>query len=44
MSLDKKLFKDKTFADVLEEIYGNSKKKEKQINTLIGELNLLLKT
>ena len=42
MGLDKQLFKNKTFADVLEEIYGNSKKKEKQINTLIGELKPLI--
>lgn len=42
MSLEKKLFKDKTFSDVLEEIYGNTKKKDKQINALIGELKPLI--
>ena len=36
MALDKTLFKDKTFSDVLEEIYNNSKKKDKQITALIG--------
>ena len=42
MGLDKTLFKQKSFSDVLEEIYSNSKKKEKQINTLIGELKPLI--
>jgi len=36
------LFKDKTFSDVLEEIYNNSKKKDKQITALIGELKPLV--
>ena len=35
MSLDKLIFKNKKFADLLEEIYDNQKKKEKQISTLI---------
>lgn len=42
MGLDKTLFKSKTYSDVLEEIYNNSKKKEKQISTLIGELKPLI--
>ena len=42
MALDKTLFKDKTFSDVLEEIYNNTKKKDKQINALIGELKPLM--
>ena len=42
MALDKTLFKDKTFSDVLEEIYNNSKKKDKQITALIGELKPLV--
>lgn len=42
MGLDKQLFKSKTYSDVLEEIYNNSKKKEKQINSLIGELKPLI--
>jgi hypothetical protein len=42
MSLDKTLFKNKTFSDVLEEVYNNSRKKEKTINSLIGELKPLI--
>lgn len=42
MALDKTLFKDKTFSDILEEIYTNSKKKDKQITSLIGELKPLI--
>ena len=42
MSLEKVIFGKKTVSNVLEEIYTNSKKKEKQINTLIGELKPLI--
>lgn len=42
MSLDKLVFKGKKFADLLEEIYDNQKKKEKQISGLIGELRPLI--
>ena len=42
MSLDKLIFKNKKFADLLEEIYDNQKKKEKQISTLISELRPLI--
>lgn len=42
MSLDKLVFKNKKFADILEEIYDNQKKKEKQISGLIGELRPLI--
>ena len=42
MALEKTLFKDKTFSDVLEEIYNNTKRKDKQINALIGELKPLM--
>lgn len=42
MSLDKIIFKNKKFSDLLEEIYDNQKKKEKQISTLIGELRPLV--
>jgi hypothetical protein len=42
MSLDKLIFKNKKFADLLEEIYDNQKKKEKQISTLIAELRPLI--
>jgi len=42
MSLDKLIFKNKKFADLLEEIYDNQKKKEKQISALISELRPLV--
>jgi hypothetical protein len=42
MSLDKLVFKGKKFGDILEEIYDNQKKKEKQISGLIGELRPLI--
>ena len=42
MSLDKVIFKNKKFSDLLEEIYDNQKKKEKQISGLIGELRPLV--
>ena len=38
MSLDKIIFKEKRFSDLLEEIYDNQKRKEKQISGLISEL------
>ena len=41
--LDKIIFGDKKLSDILEEIYGNSKTKEKQISTLITELRPLVK-
>jgi hypothetical protein len=37
------LFKGKNFSDLLSDIYHNSKKKERQINTLIQELQPLIK-
>ena len=42
MSLDKEIFKKKTFGDLLEEIYDNQKKRDKQITGLIGELRPLV--
>lgn len=42
MSLDKLVFKDKKFADILEEIYTNQKKKSKQITAMIRELQPLI--
>lgn len=42
MSLDKLIFKNKKFSELLEEIYDNQKKKEKQISALIGELRPLV--
>ena len=41
-TLDTVLFDGKTSADVFKEIYGNSKKKDKQINALIAELKPLI--
>ena len=42
--LDKEIFGRKKMADLFEEIYDNSKKKSKQINTLITELKILVET
>ena len=42
MSLDKLIFKNKKFADLLEEVYDNQKKKDKQITALISELKPLI--
>ena len=40
--LNKNVFGNKKFADILEEIYNNQKKKEEQISTLIAELKPLI--
>jgi len=40
--LDTVLFDGKTSADVFKEIYTNSKKKDKQVNSLIAELKPLI--
>lgn len=40
--LDAIIFDGKTSSDVFKEIYTNSKKKDKQINSLIGELKPLI--
>ena len=37
------LFKGTTFSDLMKDIYHNSKKKDRQINTLIQELQPLMK-
>lgn len=42
MSLDKKIFKDKTLSDLFGEIYDNSRKKDRQIGALVGELQGLI--
>jgi hypothetical protein len=42
MSLDKIIFKEKRFSDLLEEIYDNQKKKDRQISGLITELQPLI--
>lgn len=40
--LDIPVFEGKTVSDLFKEIYGNSKKKDKQINSLISELKPLI--
>ena len=40
--LDTIIFENKTASDVFKEIYNNSKKKDKQINSLIAELKPLI--
>jgi hypothetical protein len=39
---DKTVFGKKKFSDLLEEIYDNQKKKDKQINALINELKPMI--
>ena len=41
-SLESVIFGRKKFSDILEEIYDNQKKKEKQISALISELKPLI--
>lgn len=43
MDKDSLLFDDKSFSDLLRDIYNNTKKKELQINTLIDQLKPLIK-
>lgn len=43
MDFNKKLFKNKSFSDLLEEIYNNSKNKEKLIRDLIDQLKPMVK-
>jgi hypothetical protein len=40
--LDNIIFKDKKFSDIIEEIYNNQRRKEKQISSLISELKPLI--
>jgi hypothetical protein len=40
--LDEIIFNGKKFSDILEEIYNNQKKKDKQISALIAELKPLV--
>ena len=40
--LDKNIFGNKKFSDIIEEIYNNQKKKEEQISVLISELKPLI--
>ena len=41
-NFDQKIFKGKKFSDLLQEIYNNQIKKEKQISSLIAELKPLI--
>lgn len=43
MDKDSILFDDKSFSDLLRDVYTNTKKKELQINTLINQLKDLIK-
>jgi hypothetical protein len=43
MDKDTVLFKGKTFADIMGDIYDNSKKKDRQIKLLIAQLEPLVK-
>jgi len=43
MSTEFELFDGKSFSDLMKDIYHNSKKKDRQINTLIQELQPLIK-
>lgn len=42
MDLDKNVFKNKKFEDILSEIYDNQKTKSRQISSLIAELKPLI--
>ena len=43
MDKDTPLFDDKTFSDLLRDVYSNTKKKETQMNTLIDQLKPLIR-
>ncbi len=43
MDKDSFLFDNKSFSDLLRDVYNNTKKKELQINTLIDQLKLLIR-
>ena len=43
MNSEFELFNGKSFSDLMKDIYHNSKKKDRQINTLIHELQPLIK-
>lgn len=42
MALDKVIFENKTLSDLFKEIYDNSRKKDKQINSMVLELKELI--
>jgi hypothetical protein len=44
MDKDSLLFGDKTFSDLLQDVYTNTKKKETQINGLIDQLKPMIKS
>ena len=44
MDKDTELFKGKTFADIMSDVYNNSKKKDRQLKLLIAQLEPLVKT
>jgi len=44
MDKDSLLFDDKSFSDLLRDVYQNTKKKENQINGLIDQLKPLIRT
>jgi hypothetical protein len=44
MDKDSLLFDDKSFSDLLRDVYQNTKKKETQINGLIDQLKLMIKS
>lgn len=44
MGLDETLFNDKTFSNVLEDIYKSTKKREKQIDGIVDEIKGLIES
>lgn len=44
MDKDTKLFDDKSFSDLLRDVYNNTKKKQSQVDILIEQLKPLIKT
>lgn len=44
MGLDETLFDDKTFSNVLEDIYKSTKKREKQIDGIVDEIKGLIES
>jgi hypothetical protein len=44
MDKDDKIFKSTTFSDIMSDIYHNSKKKDRQISTLIEQLQPLIRS
>ena len=42
--MDQEIFKGKSFSNLLEDIYNNSKKKEKQLTSLIKDLQPMIKS